>query len=150
MAFAAMLRRVGRSIGHDRIDVSAVARDQNRWRHQMAGHVKARGERRRTRSDWLQIEQARGISVSSSVMTHEYGVPVKLEPAPYETARWLSSDKPERLRLFCEANRFSIAEDKDSALAFLVRNAWTLDRAIEEWPDIEFLKVRERYGETQS
>lgn len=117
---------------------------------QMAAHVKARGERRRTRSDWLQIEQARGISVSSSVMTFEYGVPVKLEPAPYETARWLSSDKPERLRLFCEANRFSIAEDKDSALAFLVRNAWTLDRAIEEWPDIEFLKVRERYGETQS
>ena len=39
---------------------------------QMAGHVRARGERRRTRSDWLEIERARGISVSSSVMTFEY------------------------------------------------------------------------------
>ncbi len=38
-----------------------------------AGMVKARRERRHTRSDWLQIEQQRGISVSSSVMTFEYG-----------------------------------------------------------------------------
>ncbi len=37
----------------------------------LAGHVKARGERRRTQSDWMQIERARGISVSSSVMTFE-------------------------------------------------------------------------------
>ncbi|WP_137390834.1 peptide chain release factor 3 [Rhodoligotrophos defluvii] len=36
-----------------------------------AGAVRARGERRRTRSDWLAIEQQRGISVSSSVMTFE-------------------------------------------------------------------------------
>ncbi len=39
----------------------------------LAGAVKARGERRRTRSDWMKIEQARGISVSTSVMTFEYG-----------------------------------------------------------------------------
>jgi peptide chain release factor 3 len=39
----------------------------------LAGQVKARGERRRTRSDWMQIEQQRGISVSTSVMTFEYG-----------------------------------------------------------------------------
>lgn len=38
-----------------------------------AGEVKARGERRRTRSDWMRIEQARGISVSTSVMTFERG-----------------------------------------------------------------------------
>ena len=38
---------------------------------QLAGHVKARGERRRTRSDWMEIEQSRGISVTSSVMTFE-------------------------------------------------------------------------------
>ncbi len=40
---------------------------------QMAGHVKARGAARRTRSDWMAIEQARGISVTSSVMTFERG-----------------------------------------------------------------------------
>jgi len=38
---------------------------------QMAGEVKARGERRRARSDWMAIERERGISVSSAVMTFE-------------------------------------------------------------------------------
>jgi len=39
---------------------------------QMAGAVKAKGERRRARSDWLKVEQERGISVASSVMTFLY------------------------------------------------------------------------------
>ena len=37
-----------------------------------AGEVKARGAARRARSDWMKIEQQRGISVTSSVMTFEY------------------------------------------------------------------------------
>ena len=37
-----------------------------------AGQVRARGENRRTRSDWMKIERERGISVSSSVMTFEH------------------------------------------------------------------------------
>jgi peptide chain release factor 3 len=39
---------------------------------QMAGAVKARGEQRRARSDWLKVERERGISVASSVMSFEY------------------------------------------------------------------------------
>src|SRR5512143_3732677 len=39
----------------------------------LAGQVKARGENRRARSDWMKIEQARGISVTTSVMTFSYG-----------------------------------------------------------------------------
>jgi peptide chain release factor 3 len=38
---------------------------------QAAGEVKARGQNRRARSDWMKIEQQRGISVTSSVMTFE-------------------------------------------------------------------------------
>ena len=37
----------------------------------LAGEVKARGDNRRARSDWMKIEQQRGISVTSSVMTFE-------------------------------------------------------------------------------
>jgi peptide chain release factor 3 len=37
-----------------------------------AGRVKARGEARRAKSDWMRIEQERGISVTSAVMTFEY------------------------------------------------------------------------------
>ena len=38
----------------------------------LAGDVKARGNARRARSDWMKIEQERGISVTSSVMTFEH------------------------------------------------------------------------------
>ena len=39
---------------------------------QLAGAVKARGDQRRARSDWMKVERERGISVTSSVMTFEY------------------------------------------------------------------------------
>ncbi len=39
---------------------------------QLAGNVRAKGERRRTRSDWMSIERERGISVVTSVMTFEH------------------------------------------------------------------------------
>jgi len=38
----------------------------------LAGAVKARGDRRRARSDWMKVERERGISVASSVMTYDY------------------------------------------------------------------------------
>ncbi len=40
---------------------------------QMAGQVRAKGEARRTRSDFMKMEQERGISVSASAMSFEYG-----------------------------------------------------------------------------
>src|SRR5512135_2728077 len=38
----------------------------------LAGAVKARGDRRRARSDWMKVERERGISVTTSVMTFDY------------------------------------------------------------------------------
>jgi peptide chain release factor 3 len=40
---------------------------------QMAGQVRAKGEARRTRSDFMKLEQDRGISVSASAMSFEFG-----------------------------------------------------------------------------
>jgi peptide chain release factor 3 len=49
----------------------------------LAGQVKAKGERRNTRSDWMKIERERGISVVTSVMTFEYdGVVFNLLDTP--------------------------------------------------------------------
>src|SRR5690348_10199262 len=39
----------------------------------LAGQVKAKRDRRATRSDWMAIERERGISVVTSVMTFEFG-----------------------------------------------------------------------------
>lgn len=48
-----------------------------------AGAVKAKGERRRARSDWMKVEQERGISVASSVMTfHNNGITYNLLDTP--------------------------------------------------------------------
>ena len=49
----------------------------------LAGDVKAKGNRRRAHSDWMKIEQARGISVTTSVMTFEYeGITFNLLDTP--------------------------------------------------------------------
>ena len=40
---------------------------------QMAGQVRAKGEARRTRSDYMKLEQERGISVSASAMSFDFG-----------------------------------------------------------------------------
>jgi peptide chain release factor 3 len=49
----------------------------------LAGEVKAKGERRRARSDWMKIEQERGISVTTAVMTFGYeGVTFNLLDTP--------------------------------------------------------------------
>src|SRR6185295_472037 len=39
---------------------------------QLAGAVKARGDQRRARSDWMKVERERGISVTVSAMTFDY------------------------------------------------------------------------------
>jgi peptide chain release factor 3 len=40
---------------------------------QMAGQVRAKGDARRTRSDFMKLEQERGISVSASAMSFDFG-----------------------------------------------------------------------------
>jgi len=74
----------------------------------------------------------------------EYEVPVRFEPAPLHTARWLVSDDPQAVKAFADANRSSMAEDHTGAPVFLARNAWHLDKAQQDAPDVQFLKVREQ------
>jgi len=50
---------------------------------QEAGAVKAKGERRRATSDWMKIEQERGISISSTALQFEYrGMQMNLLDTP--------------------------------------------------------------------
>jgi peptide chain release factor 3 len=54
--------------GQDHADGEAAAEGR---RHPAGRRVRAKGNARRTRSDWMKIEQDRGISVATSVMTFE-------------------------------------------------------------------------------
>ena len=55
---------------------------------QLAGEVKAKKSGTQTRSDWMEIERERGISVVTSVMTFEYGG-LRLQPARHAGPRGL-------------------------------------------------------------
>ncbi|MDP9127589.1 MAG: peptide chain release factor 3 [Pseudomonadota bacterium] len=75
----------------------------------------------------------------------EYGLPAKFESAGVEAARWIEADDPSVLKLFAETQRGNLAEDHDGALVFLARNAWHLNRTMEENPALRFLKSREQH-----
>jgi len=83
------------------------------------------------------------LDVLQSRLSQEYGVSIRLETAPYETARWIAGESS-AVQRFRDAHRSSIAEDRNANLVYLARNAWALNRAVEEWTDIKFLNVRER------
>lgn len=84
------------------------------------------------------------LDVLASRMATEYKVAVGFEAAPYETARWLASEDPAVVKRFLAQHRSSVAEDRDNAPVFLARNTWELNYTMKEWPDLQFLKTRER------
>ena len=73
----------------------------------------------------------------------EYNVPCRFEATSLYTAVWLASDDPQKLKKFIDTNRANMAEDHMGAPVYLARNAWRLDKAQEDNPDIRFLKVKE-------
>ena len=84
------------------------------------------------------------FEVLASRLVAEYGVEARLEAAPYETARWITGEKPDVLKRFCDTNRSAIADDNAGSPVFLARSAWVLRREVDEWPDIAFVNVMER------
>lgn len=77
-------------------------------------------------------------------MQAEYAIHVGLDPAPFETARWLACQEPAPLKRFIERHRASIAQDRDGMPVFLARDAWDLKFAAKNWPQVEFRRTREQ------
>jgi peptide chain release factor 3 len=84
------------------------------------------------------------LEVLASRIATEYSVAVDFEPAPFEAARWIATDDPAALARFSAQYRDNMAEDRDDAPVFLARSIWELERAIEKWPALQFLRTRER------
>jgi peptide chain release factor 3 len=83
------------------------------------------------------------LDVLKSRLQAEYGLEVDLEASPYETARWIAGT-PDDVVKFKDANRGQIAEDRDGAPVFLAKSAWELGYVGGKFPNIRFLKTRER------
>ena len=84
------------------------------------------------------------LDVLKTRVEAEYQVKIDLEPAPFETARWISADNKADLEAFMAANRGGMSEDRDGAPVFLARNAWELGYVAERTPAIKFADIRER------
>ena len=98
-------------------------------------------------SDWIVgVVGPLQFEVLAARIEAEYGLPAKFETAGIEAARWIECDDPLVLKKFTDTNRASLAEDHDGALVFLARNAWHLNRTMEDNPTLRFIKAREQRG----
>jgi peptide chain release factor 3 len=84
------------------------------------------------------------LDVLKSRLVAEYGLDADLEPAPYDAARWLSGTDAE-LEKFAAANRGGMASDRDGAPVFLAKSSWEQGYVAEKFPNVKFLKTRERH-----
>ena len=84
------------------------------------------------------------LDVLKTRVEAEYSVMIDLEPAPFETARWISADSKIDLEAFMSTNRGGMSEDRDGAPVFLARNTWELGYIAEKSPKIRFADIRER------
>ncbi|NQY75011.1 MAG: peptide chain release factor 3, partial [Candidatus Margulisbacteria bacterium] len=71
-------------------------------------------------------------------LEHEYSASCQFEALKTMRACWLSSDDPGVLQQFIDARRNNIAIDKDDRYVYLADTQWSLDREIQENPDIVF------------
>ena len=74
----------------------------------------------------------------------EFNIPVIFEPTQYYTARWISAKDSATLNRFTDSNQANIAHDHDGEIVFLARNAWHLNKAQEDFPDVTLKTTREQ------
>jgi len=95
-------------------------------------------------TDWIVgVVGSLQFDVLADRIRTEYEVAVRFEQTELYTARWLQADDALTLKKFMDSNRTAVADDHDDAPVFLARNAWHLNRTVEDNPQIRFLKTRE-------
>ncbi len=99
-------------------------------------------------SDWVVgVVGALQFEVLADRIRTEYNIPVHFEATQLYTARWVTCDDSLKLKKFLDENRGAIADDHDQEPVFMARNAWHLDKALEDYPDLMFHKTKEQVFE---
>jgi peptide chain release factor 3 len=83
------------------------------------------------------------LDVLVSRLEAEYKVEAVLEPAPFDTARWLSG-ADSALNQFLSFNSGNMAKDRDGHPVFLARSSWDVSYQQEKHPDLAFSATKER------
>ncbi|NJR77810.1 peptide chain release factor 3 [Sphingomonas corticis] len=84
------------------------------------------------------------LDVLISRLETEYKVAAALEPAPFDTARWVSAANPADLKAFTDLNRAAMAKDRDGNPVFLAKSAWEVGYVADRYPAVTFAATRER------
>ncbi|MGN6356387.1 MAG: peptide chain release factor 3 [Novosphingobium sp.] len=83
------------------------------------------------------------LEVLISRLEAEYKVEAVLEPAPFDTARWLKGSDV-ALKGFTDFNMSNLARDRDGDPVFMARSAWDVSYQQERNPDLTFSATKER------
>ena len=84
------------------------------------------------------------LDVLLSRLDAEYKVAAALEPAPFDTARWVSAEQPAELKDFTDLNRSAMAKDRDGNPVFLAKSAWEINYIADRYAKVRFVATRER------
>lgn len=96
-------------------------------------------------SDWVVgVVGPLQFEVLADRIRTEYEIPVHFEQTELFTARWVEADDAKLVKDFVDANRVSMGTDHDGAPVFMARNAWHLNKAEEDFPDVRLEKTREQ------
>ena len=83
------------------------------------------------------------FDVTAARLAAEYGVQASYEPVQVHAVRWIDSKKPQKLKLIKSKFAHSLAEDFEGHPALFFSSRFRLEQAMENWPDIDFMQVRE-------
>jgi peptide chain release factor 3 len=112
---------------------------------QLAEEGAARVFRPHIGANWIVgVVGALQFEVLADRIRSEYDVPVHFEPSHLLTARWVRGADPQMVKRFVDKETASVANDHEGDPVFLARNAWHLDDAAKEWPELEFVTVKEQ------
>ncbi len=83
------------------------------------------------------------LEVLLSRLEAEYKVAARLEPSPWDAARWISGDEA-TLKAFVSISQSQLARDRDGAMVFMAKSAWEMGYIQERNPEIRFSATKER------
>jgi peptide chain release factor 3 len=83
------------------------------------------------------------FDVTAERLKTEYGADTVFEETQYNIARWVACEDKNRFKEFELQNGSSIALDAEGRPTFLTASEYRLERCMETWPEITFLKTQE-------
>ncbi len=90
------------------------------------------------------------FDVVKTRLATEYNVDVRLDPMPYNAARWIESDDAEELKRFVARQERNIVRDVDGTHVYLAENEWWVGRMMQDWPKLRFRSTREHVWDEEA